>query len=78
MEERQLTLVDGTQQHPTLTSVLRRAFASRMGCHVSETSSKMWELLSGTVFDSVDDGMLATLVNGEPLKRKGMRRMGFC
>lgn len=78
MEDRQSPLPDGTPPPPTLTSVLRRAFAVQMDCHVTEVTSKMWEVLSGTMFDKVDDEMMANLVNGETVRRKGMRRMGFC
>ena len=55
MEERQLPFPDGTIQPPTLISVLRQAFASKMSCHVAEVTAKMWEVLSGTIFDRIDD-----------------------
>lgn len=74
IEERQLPLPDGSEQKPTLTAVLRQAFAAKTNCHVTEAASRMWEVLSGTIFDRVDDEMMASLVNDEPLK-KGMRRM---
>lgn len=77
MEQRQLPLPDGAPRPPTLISTLRRAFAARMHCHISEVTSQMWELLSGTVFDRVDDETMACIVNGEDLSGKGMRRMGY-
>lgn len=78
MEERQLPFPDGSMKPPTLTSVLRQAFAATMECHVAEVTSRMWEILSGTIFDTVDPDMMVSIVNGEPVQRKGMKRMGFC
>ncbi|QIW96093.1 hypothetical protein AMS68_001611 [Peltaster fructicola] len=71
MEDRQLPLPDGTHQPPTLISVLRQAFAACTDCHVAEVTAKMWEILSGTLFDSIDEDMMASLVNGEAICRKG-------
>lgn len=75
MEERQMPFSDGTARPSTLVSVLRQAFAACVGCHVAEVTAKMWEVLSGTVFDSIDAEMMAMIVNGEPLVNKGMRRI---
>ncbi len=63
---------------PTLISALRSALATRMECRVHQVVTKMWQILSGTVFDELgkDDGMMAKVVSGEEIG-KGMRRMGF-
>ena len=68
MEERQSPSPDGLPKPPTLTSSLRRAFATRMDCHIVDVSGKMWEVLDGTVFGAVDDGMMASVVNGEKFR----------
>ncbi|KAK1055954.1 hypothetical protein LTR74_015264 [Friedmanniomyces endolithicus] len=63
---------------PTLISALRSALATRMECRVHQVVTKMWQILSGTVFDGLgeDEGLMAKVVNGEEIG-KGMRRMGF-
>ena len=76
MEDRQTPLATGEPKPPTLISALRRAFAGRMGCHLSQNTTKMWEVLSSTAFDRVDDMKLVQIVQGKKLD-KGMRRMGF-
>ena len=74
MESRQLPLTSGEPKPSTLISSLRRALAARAECEVSQTVSKMWEILSSTGFDDVDDWKMGTLVRGEQLER-GMRRI---
>lgn len=74
MIERQLPSPDGNPKPPTLTSCLRRAIAAKLGCHISQNVSKMWEILSSTSFDEVDEEKLVKIVNGEELKG-GMKRI---
>lgn len=59
---------------PTLTSCLRRAFAARIGCHFAQNIGKMWEVLSSTTFDDLDEDKIAKVVNGEELPG-GMKRI---
>jgi hypothetical protein len=74
MVERQSPSPDGFPKPPTLTSCMRRAFAARLGCHISENVSKMWEILSSTSFDEMDEDKLVKIVQGEELKG-GMKRI---
>ena len=74
MESRQLPSTSGELKPPTLISSLRRAIAASAECEVSQTVSKMWEILSSTGFDDVDEGKLGMIVKGEQLER-GMRRI---
>nr|OQO16030.1 hypothetical protein B0A51_17920 [Rachicladosporium sp. CCFEE 5018] len=77
--DREITTIEWRQLHshtPTLISTLRRSFAAKMECRICENTSKMWEVLSGTVFDDVSDEVTVIVVKGEALKG-GMRRMGF-
>ncbi|KAK6440546.1 hypothetical protein LTR95_003235 [Oleoguttula sp. CCFEE 5521] len=77
--DREVTTIEWRQLHshtPTLISTLRRSFAAKMECRICENTSKMWEVLSGTVFDDVSDEVTVKVVNGEALKG-GMRRMGL-
>lgn len=74
MTNRQLPSPDGVPKPPTLTSWMRRAFAARLGCHISQNVSKMWEILSSTNFDEVNEEKLVKIVEGEELK-EGMKRV---
>nr|OQO18370.1 hypothetical protein B0A51_14776 [Rachicladosporium sp. CCFEE 5018] len=77
--DHEITTIEWRQLHshtPTLISVLRRSFAAKMECRLCENTTKMWEVLSGTVFDNVSDEITVKVVNGEVLKG-GMRRMGL-
>ncbi|KAK4542531.1 hypothetical protein LTR36_006784 [Oleoguttula mirabilis] len=76
MEDRQLPYPSGAAKPSTLIASLRRALAARAEVQLTQTVSKMWELLSGTAFDAVDQGKMVKLVRGEEIER-GMRRMGF-
>ncbi|KAK0941972.1 hypothetical protein LTR29_006545 [Friedmanniomyces endolithicus] len=61
-----------------LILALRSALATKMECRIHQVVTRMWQILSGTVFDDLgkDEGMMGRLVNGEEIG-KGMRRMGF-
>ncbi|OQN98526.1 hypothetical protein B0A48_15787 [Cryoendolithus antarcticus] len=77
--DREVTTIEWRQLHshtPTLISTLRSSFAAKMECRICENTSKMWEVLSGTMFDNVSDEVTVMVVNGEVLKG-GMRRMGL-
>lgn len=65
---------EGIPKPPTLTSCMRRAFAAKLGCHVGQNVGKMWEVLSGTAFDEVDEGKMGLIVRGEEIE-KGLRRV---
>ncbi|KXT11414.1 hypothetical protein AC579_9875 [Pseudocercospora musae] len=59
---------DGNPRPPTLTSRLRRAFAAQLGIHISQNVGKMWEILSSTNFDEMNDSKsLLKIVQGEAL-----------
>ena len=72
MEERQLS----PTAQPTLISGLRRSFAAKTNGHIGNTATKMWEVLSSSVFDEVDEGKMVKIVRGEALVG-GMKRMGY-
>lgn len=72
MEARQLS----PTAQPTLISTLRRSFAAKTNGHIGNTATKMWEILSSSVFDEVDEEKMRRLVAGEALEG-GWRRMGF-
>lgn len=74
MIERQSPNSDGFPKPPTLTSCLRRAFAAKLGGHISQNIGKMWEILSSTGFDEVDEEKLVKIVNGEEIEG-GMKRI---
>ena len=74
MIDRQMPDPNGFPKPPTLTSCMRRAFAARLGCHISQNVGKMWEVLSGTAFDEVDDGKMCQIVRGEEIE-KGLKRI---
>lgn len=61
---------------PTLISTLRRSFALKTNGHFANSATKMWEVLSSSVFDEVDEGKMVKIVTGETLVG-GMRRMGY-
>lgn len=69
MEDRQSDLYP-----PTLISCLRRALARQSGCEIRQTVTRMWEILSSTGFDEVDEAVMAKVVKGEILDM-GMRRI---
>ena len=58
----------------TLISSLRCALAAQVGCEVHQTATKMWEVLSCTGFDHVDEAKTVMIVRGEVVE-KGMRRI---
>ena len=72
MEARQLS----PTAQPTLISGLRRSFAAKTNGHIGNTATKMWEILSSSVFDDVDEVKMEKLVGGEALEG-GWRRMGY-
>ena len=72
MEDRQLS----PTAQPTLISGLRRSFAAKTGGHIGNTATKMWEILSSSAFDEVDEEKMGRLVGGEALDG-GWRRMGY-
>ncbi|EME45762.1 hypothetical protein DOTSEDRAFT_151005 [Dothistroma septosporum NZE10] len=74
MIDRQMPDPRGFPKPPTLTSCMRRAFAARLGCHVSQNVGKMWEVLSSTAFDEVEEGKMCQIVRGEEIE-KGMKRI---
>jgi len=61
---------------PTLIATLRRSFAQKTNGHIGNTATKMWEVLSSSVFDEVDEEKMVKIVRGEALVG-GMRRMGY-
>ncbi|KAM0712040.1 hypothetical protein Q7P37_011134 [Cladosporium fusiforme] len=61
---------------PTLISTLRQSFAQKTNGHFANTATKMWEVLSSSVFDEVDEEKMVKIVTGETLVG-GMRRMGY-
>jgi hypothetical protein len=76
MVERQSTLTpEGLPRAPTLTSCMRRAFAAKLGCHVSQNVGKMWEILSSTSFDEIDEVKMVRVVNGEDVGQGGLKRI---
>lgn len=74
MVDRQSPSPDGIPKPPTLTSCMRRAFAARLGVHISQNVGKMWEILSSTSFDEVDEVKMVKVVNGEEIKG-GLKRI---
>ncbi|KAK5110677.1 hypothetical protein LTR85_000759 [Meristemomyces frigidus] len=76
MGDRQAPYPSGASKPPTLISSLRRALAGKADVTLSLTVSKMWEILSGTAFDDVDQAKMVKLVRGEEIER-GMKRTGF-
>ncbi|WPH03224.1 Hypothetical protein R9X50_00610100 [Acrodontium crateriforme] len=74
--ERQQPNKDGTSKPITLIATLRQALAAAAECRVCETKGKMWEILSATGFDSIDDTKLAALATGEKVDGGG-KRVGF-
>ena len=74
MIDRQMPAPDGFPKPPTLTSCMRRAFAAKLGCHISQNVGKMWEVLSGTAFDEVDEEKMCKIVRGEEIE-KGLKRI---
>ncbi|KAF2163358.1 hypothetical protein M409DRAFT_57638 [Zasmidium cellare ATCC 36951] len=74
MLERQMPSSDGWPKPPTLTSCMRRAFAARCNCHISQNIGKMWELLSSTAFDQVDEKKMVKVVKGKELE-EGLKRV---
>lgn len=73
MLERQMPSPDGFPKPPTLTSCMRRAFAARNGCHISQNIGKMWDLLSSTAFDEVNEAKVIKVVKGEELEEARKR-----
>lgn len=71
MEYRQLHSAE-----PTLIATLRRSFAQKTNGHIGNTATKMWEVLSSSVFDEVDEDKMVKIVRGETLVG-GMKRMGY-
>jgi hypothetical protein len=61
---------------PTLIATLRRSFAQKTNGHIGNTATKMWEVLSSSVFDEVDEDKMVKIVRGEALVG-GMKRMGY-
>lgn len=76
MYERQMPYPTGEPKPPTLISSLRRALAARLECDISQTVTKMWEILASTSFDEVDHLKLTQIVGGVAILG-GMKRMGF-
>ena len=74
MEDRQQSHPNGVHKPPTLISSLRRAFATQVGCEVSQTVSKMWEVLSCTGFDDLDEEIMLKIIGGGQVGR-GMKRI---
>ena len=74
MIDRQMPSPDGWPKPPTLTSCMRRAFAARCHCHISQNVGKMWEVLSSTSFDELDQTKMVQIVKGEELE-PGMKRI---
>ena len=74
MKSRQLPSPNGMLKPPTLISSLRRALAAKARCEVHQTVAKMWEILSSTGFDDVDEEKMVSIVSGEELER-GMKRI---
>lgn len=72
MESRQLS----PTAQPTLISTLRRSFAAKTNGHIGNTATKMWEVLSSSVFDEVNGEKMGMLVKGEKLEG-GWKRMGY-
>lgn len=68
MIDRQSPTPEGIPKPPTLTSCMRRAFAASLGCHISQNVGKMWEVLSSTKFDNVDEAKMIKVIMGEELK----------
>jgi hypothetical protein len=60
----------------TLIQSLRRSFAQKTSGHIDNTAIKMWEVLSSSVFDEVDEEKMVKIVRGEALIG-GMKRMGY-
>ncbi|KAL9532245.1 hypothetical protein SMMN14_04422 [Sphaerulina musiva] len=76
MIERQSTLTpEGTPRPPTLTSRLRRAFAAKLGLHVTQNVSKMWEIVSSTLFDEMSTEKMVQVVRGEDIGKEGLKRI---
>lgn len=71
MEPRQHPLPNGQPKPAPLISSLRRAFAAKAGCEISEVVTKMWEILSSTVLDDVDEYLLVRVVQGLELREGG-------
>ncbi|KAM3416196.1 hypothetical protein BST61_g7802 [Cercospora zeina] len=67
----------GAPRPPTLTSCLRRAFAAKCYCQFSEVERKVWEVLSNTVLDDVDEDLMGRIVRGEDAVGKGGTRRVF-
>ncbi|PIA94667.1 hypothetical protein CB0940_08803 [Cercospora beticola] len=66
----------GAPRPPTLTSCLRRAFAAKCHCQFSEIERKLWEVLSNTALDEVDETLMGKIVRGEDdFGKRGMRRI---
>ncbi|KAF2725308.1 hypothetical protein K431DRAFT_281258 [Polychaeton citri CBS 116435] len=76
MEERQSLLPNGQHRPPTLIASLRRAFATSAECQINENVTRMWEILSSTPFDTIDDEKMGKLVLGEEIGG-GQKRMGY-
>jgi hypothetical protein len=74
MIERQLPSPNGNPKPPTLTSCLRRACAAKKSCHVSQNIGKMWEILSSTSFDEMDEAKTIKGVQGQEITG-GMKRI---
>ena len=66
---------EGIPRPPTLTSCMRRAFAAKLGCHISQNVGKMWEILSSTSFDEIDEAKMVKVVNGEDVGKGGLKRI---
>lgn len=76
MIERQSTLTpEGTPRPPTLTARLRRAFAAKLGLHVTQNVSKMWEIVSSTLFDEMSEEKMVQVVRGEDIEKGGLKRI---
>ena len=74
METQQSPHSDGTPKPQTLISALRCALAERARCEPGGVVSRMWEMVSCTGFDEVDEDMMGKIVWGEEVGR-GMKRI---
>lgn len=77
MISRQSTLTpEGTPRPPTLTARLRRAFAAKLGVHVTQNVSKMWEIVSSSLFDEMSEEKMVQVVRGEDIiGKEGLKRI---
>ncbi|KAK4902336.1 hypothetical protein LTR27_001240 [Elasticomyces elasticus] len=78
MTARQQPFASGQSKPATLISALRVALAEKTGCGKGRVVGKMWEILSGTMFDHLarEESKMVGLVRGEEVLG-GEKRMGF-